>query len=189
MTNLILLNQLHGGYLILGALPIWAIVAIFGLIQAIVYVGRDQLEGLSYQTAYSAGIGDMFFVIPIIIGATILHEQRPGAIPGLFQESNSIMHIALLFACIALGIIVCIMTLEKRSGKFIDILHDVIIAPLFLFLAIIILPVIYRAGTTIEICATGFVILLWASLVVFDVKHDRMDQRKYLKEKFGIRLK
>jgi hypothetical protein len=67
-----------------------------------------------------------------------------------------------------------------RPAHWGDIYHHLFIAPLILYLAITLLPVILIHGTRVEkLCVLCFA-LLWTALVVFDVTHGRMNQRQWL---------
>lgn len=74
--------ELHGGYYILASLPIWASA---GLLYAItlgaILVGRDVLEGLPYNVAYSAFIGEAGLMIGVLVAATVLKRD------GIYQRS------------------------------------------------------------------------------------------------------
>jgi hypothetical protein len=167
-----------GIYYVLYTLPVWAIAGILFLITLVaILVGRDILEGLPYNVSYSAVIGDAGLIIGVLITATIL--QRGGAyIPSWFL--NEKMHINIIGLCFLLGLFICFLTLGLRSGQLMDIYHDVIIAPLILYFAITLVPVIYYNGTNIEKWAVIGFIFLWLALVVFDIKYKRMDQRSWL---------
>jgi hypothetical protein len=167
-----------GSYYVLTALPVWATAAImFAITLAAILVGRDILEGLPYNVAYSAALGDAGLVIGVLIAATIL--QRGGAnIPNWLQSGTT--HILILLASFALGLLVCVLTLSSRSGQVMDIYHDVVVAPIILYLAVTLVPVIYLSGTKMEKTAVLCFVLLWAGLVSFDIKHDRINQRTWI---------
>ncbi|MFZ1019523.1 MAG: hypothetical protein WAN61_00830 [Minisyncoccia bacterium] len=177
---------MHGVYYVLATLPIWATAAIlFTITMAAILVGRDIFEGLPYNVAYSAVIGDAGLVIGILIAATIL--QRGGTyIPQTLQSGT--MQFFLLVCCFVLGITACSLTLGSRSGQLMDIYHDVVIAPMILFLAVTLVPVIYYNGNETEKTALLCFVVLWAGLVAFDIKYKRMDQRSWL-QNHGVTLK
>jgi hypothetical protein len=86
----------------------------------------------------------------------------------------------ILLASVVLSVTICVLTLGSRSGQVMDIYHDVVIAPLILYFAITLVPVIYYNGTKAEKTALLCFIVLWAALVAFDIKYERMDQRTWL---------
>jgi len=61
-----------------------------------------------------------------------------------------------------------------------DIYHHLFVAPLIFYLAITLLPVILINGTKIEKFCVVCLALVWVTLVVFDLKHERMNQRRWL---------
>lgn len=176
-----------GIYWFLANCPIWATAMIlYFSTLGVIHVGRDYFEGIPYQVAYSAQFGDTLLFGAVLIAATIL-QQRDGAdIPLWFQGLGT--QILVLGGCFLLGFVVCIVTLKTRSGQKMDMFHDIAMGPVILFLAITLLPVIWNNGTVVEISATAGFILVWAGLTVFDIKHERMDQRKWL-QSHGVTLK
>ncbi len=181
-------TQLVGSIYVLFALPIWAMVAIlFTITLAAILVGRDILEGLPYNVAYSAVIGDAGLMICVLIAATIL--QREGDyiyIPHWLQDW--FIHILILIVSIELGIFICVSSIKSRSGQVMDIYHDVVIGPLIFYLAVTLLPIIFINGTKVEIAALLCFVFLWIGLVGFDIKYERMNQRAWLKN-HGVTLR
>jgi hypothetical protein len=171
-------SKFAGGIYLLTVLPIWATAAILFAVTAVAMaVGRDLFEGVPYQVAYSAMIGDAGLIMCVLIAATIL--QRGSAItPGWMQ--NSTIHALILSGSVILGALVSVLTIRSRSGHAMDVYHDVVIGPIFLYLAIILLPIIFKNGSRFEAGATIGFILLWLALVAFDTKYQRMDQRRWL---------
>jgi len=175
----------YGSHYWLTVLPIWATAAIlFTFTLAAILIGRDILEGLPYNVAYSAVVGDAGLVISVLIAAGIL--QRRGLWLSVWPQTG-IGHALIMFGSVMLGIIICVLTLGSRSGQVMDIYHDVIIAPLILYLAITLVPVIYYNGTRVEKMAVIGFVVLWLALVGFDVKYKRMDQRTWL-QNHGVTL-
>ena len=179
-------DKLVGSYYILMALPLWATAAILEAVLLMIFVGRDIFEGLPYNIAYSSLIGDIGLMLAVLIGATIL---KRGEVKMSEWMQSKTAHILVLLLSVLLGIIVSVLTLSSRAGQIMDIYHDVIIAPLFLYLAVTLLPVIFKKGKKAEITAVLCFVLLWASLVVFDIEHGRMYQREWLQNHGVILLK
>jgi hypothetical protein len=126
-------------------------------------------------------------MVVVLIAATIL--QRGGEVKTLScLEVGGIGFQGILLINIVLYCgIISYLTLNSRSGQLMDIYHDVVIAPLFVFLAITLLPVIFKNGTRVEKIATLCFALLWFGLVVFDMTHDRMNQLLWL-QNHGVSL-
>ena len=179
--------KLTGIYSILAKLPIWATTAIFGIILTMMFVGRDFFEGLPYDVAYSSTTGSLALMVVVLIATSILQEGR--ATKNLqWLEVGGIGLQGMLFVDIWVYCgIVCSLTLNSRSGQLMDIYHDVVIAPLFVYLAITLLPVIFKNGTKKEKTVTVCLALVWFGLVTFDMTHDRMNQHQWL-QAHGITL-
>jgi hypothetical protein len=151
--------------------------AIFASILSLVLVGRYVLEGLMYNVSFSSQVGDVGLLIVVLIATTILKEGR-AIIPKPLQDDY--VHGMVLLFSVVLGVGVCVLTIDSRSGQVMDVFHDVIIAPLFLSLAITLLPIIFKNGKKVEVVTTICLILLWAGLVWFDVAHHLLNQREWL---------
>lgn len=174
-----------GIYYILTTWPIWTTAAVLAAISLTVLVGRDILEGLMYNVSYSSMVGDAALIICVLIAATILQRNRDCCcVPYWLQNYG--MQRDLLILSFLIGLLTCWLTLGSRSGQVMDIYHDLAIGPLFLFFAITLLPVIFKNGNGKEVFATILLIALWAGLVVFDIKYDRLNQRQWLKDHHGI---
>lgn len=172
--------HLVGSYYVLTKLPIWATAMIlYFATLGIIHIGRDYFEGLPYQVAYSAQFGDAALFGVVLLAAGILQQHTGSIIIPQWLESSTV-HMATLAASLALGVLVSVLTLKTRSGQAMDVYHDVVIAPIIVYLAITLLPVIYFNGTRIEKVTTVCFILFWLALVVFDIKAERMNQREWL---------
>jgi hypothetical protein len=180
-------HKLIGSHYILSVLPIWVTALIlFTVTQLAMLVGRDVLEGLPYQVSCSAMIGDAGFVVIVLIAAEIFHYR---GLRLLIWPSPSTLrgHVTIIIISVMLGITVSVFTLESRSGQAMDVYHDVVIAPMFVYLACTLLPIIWHNGTKLEKRVTVLLILLWVGLVGFDVKYQRMNQRQWL-QNHGVTL-
>lgn len=178
--------HLTGSLYILATLPIWATAAIlFAVTMAAILIGRDVFEGLPYNVAYSAVIGDAGLVISILIAATIL-QRGVIYLPVWLQDGT--FHGMIMLTCVVLCGSICALTLGSRSGQLMDIYHDVVIAPLILYCGITLVPVVYYNGTGVENGALICFVCLWLGLVFFDYKCKRMDQRSWL-QNHGVVLK
>lgn len=124
-------KKLVGIYWVLAELPIWVTAGVlFVITQLVILIGRDLLEGIPYQVAYSAIVGEgLCFTAMILIAATIL--QRGGIYIPQFLRCPS-MDIILLLGSIFVGMVICILTLRERSGNLVDIYHDLVVMPLII---------------------------------------------------------
>jgi hypothetical protein len=178
---------MNGIYAFLVWCPVWAVALIlYAITDCAVHIFRDWREGLGYQVAYSAKVGDAGLIGAVLIAATIL--TRGNLVLPSWLVNTGIQLAVLLPACFLLGFVVNVLTLKSRSGRMADVYHDVVIAPLMLFFAVTLLPVIYLGGTAIEQTSVVCLVLLWAVLVAYDIFADRMNQRKWLKS-HGVILK
>ena len=104
-------------------------------------------------------------------------------IPIWLQDSGT--HLWIFSLAVVLGIAICKITLASRSGQLMDIYHDVVIAPFILYAAITLLPVIWFNSTLSEKLATELFLIVWIILIIFDFKHDRINQRQWLIHRVG----
>lgn len=175
-------TQFVGSHHALSVLPIWASgLMLYGVTMGVIYVVRDIFEGLPYQVAYSAQFGDAVLAGAVLVAATIL--QRDPVLPGWLMGGN--FHV--IAALISIGFGVTWWAID-RPAQWGDLYHHLFIAPLILYLAITLLPVILLNGTRIEKSCVLCFALLWAALVVFDVTHARMNQRQWLQNR-GVTFK
>jgi hypothetical protein len=175
-------TQLNGSHRVLSRLPIWASSIIFyAVTMGVVYVARDFFEGLPYQVAYSAQFGDAALAGAVLIAATIL--QRVGPLPRWL--SSRYFHGVAALVSVGLGSTWWSLDRPAHWG---DIYHHLIIAPLIIYLAITLLPVILINGRRVEKSSVLCFALFWASLVAFDLTHGRMNQREWL-QAHGVSFK
>lgn len=71
--------------------------------------------------------------------------------------------------------------------QIVDIYHWTFVTPLFIFLLLIAVPLTFIYGKPFDKVATVILFLIWAGLVIYDFKEQRMDQKKWLENK-GITL-
>ena len=180
--QVIMNTQFVGSHYALFELPIWASALIFyGVTTGVIYVARDFLEGLPYQVAYSAEFGDTALAGAVLIAATIL--QRGDPLP--WRLTSGYLHVVAALVGISCGITWWSLDRPTHLG---DIYHHLVVAPLILYLAITLLPVIVISGTKVEKFCVLCLVLVWATLVTFDVTHERMNQRQWL-QSHGVTFK
>lgn len=175
-------TQYLGSHYVLSVLPIWASsIILYAVTLGVIYVVRDFFEGLPYQVAYSAQFGDAALAGAVLIAATIL--QRGDPLPS--RLSCGYFHV--LAALVSVGIGITWWSLD-RPAQWGDIYHHLFVAPLIFYLAITLLPVILINGTKVEkFCVLCFA-LTWATLLAFDLTHERMNQRQWLQCR-GVKFK
>jgi len=166
-----------GSYLALSVLPMWATVAIFVALLLAIPVGRDITEGMMYNISYSSAVGDFGLMVAVLIAVTIL-KRGVTKFPRWLQSGRVQFFLALV--SFTLGTVACITTIASRQGQVMDVYHDIVVAPLFLYLAITLLPIVFRDGTKVELSVAVFCILSWALLGWFDANHQLLNQRQWL---------
>lgn len=175
-----------GIHLILASLPLWAtVIILWSITDGIMHFGRDRLEGIGYQIAFSAKYGDVGLFGAVFIAATIL-QRGTIILPGWMMNSNQ--QLSLFVILVFVGAVGSFLTMKSRSGEIMDVYHDFIIAPMILFFAIMLLPVIYLGGTAVEKFWTVCFIFIWVICVAIDVKCDRMNQRRWMERHLGLVL-
>jgi len=178
--RLIMSTNYVGIYRILEAWPIWAVaLLLYTVTLGMIFILRDKCEGVFYNTSYSAMLGDGALIVAVLLAAEIL--KRGGVLPGWMQLKW--LHWVAFLCGVLLGVVWCVVDLPEQWA---DAYHHIMIAPLLVYLGITLLPVIWVLGTHAEKLATLFMVLLWATLVVYDAKTERLNQRKY--RDLGIHL-
>ena len=173
---------LVGSHYVLFRLPIWASsLILLGVTLGVVHLLRSFFEGLSYQVAHSAEYGAVLLVGAVGVAARIL--QRGAALSWWLISGD--FHALTAVISVIFGVSWWSIARPPHWG---DIYFGLVIAPLLLYLALTLLPVIFFNGKRKEIYWVVCLALVQISLVVFDVKHGRWDQGNWLKE-HGIKLK
>lgn len=168
-------------YNVLSQLPLWGLaLALYLLTGFVVDAGRETLEGFSYNVSHAARYGDIGLIVIVLIGATVIKRLD---IPPSWLTSD-MLHLAVAGICLAIGVVIEISVMANSQwqlGQAVDVYHNLVIVPLFLYLLIILLPLICSNGTGCEKVATLFFLLLWLMLVIYDAKVNRLNQRDWLK--------
>jgi hypothetical protein len=185
------MKELNGIYAILVSMPIWSIVLVFYLLTLfVVDAGREIFEGFSYNVSFAAKYADVGLLVAILIGATIL-KRIPGFDSFLGAEIFQII-------CVAISLLISLFMISSEvlmrqkhiSRQIVDIYHNILIMPLFVFLFLTLVPVIYLHGSNVERLTTLFFLLLWVVLMICDIKAGRLEQREWLvKHGYGVILK
>jgi len=150
-----------------------------------IHLLRDKLEGLGYQTSFSAKYGDIGLLACVLLGVAELRRDNV-YVPVWLRDTGN--QIELLMICIVIGAIVSFTTTGRRHGQWGDIYHDVVVAPFILLSAILLLPNLWFNGSWYELAFIAAMVIIWLRLVQHDLKSGRFVQRQYLLEK-GFQLK
>ena len=174
--------QLVGSHYVLLRLPILASFLILaGITVGVMHVLRDAFEGLGYQVAYSDKFGSWLLIGAVLVATWIL---KRGPVLSWWLISRA-FHASAVLISLVFGFTWWSCVRPTYWG---DIYYLLFIAPLLLYLALTLLPVIFINGKRIEkLCVTCFA-LVQIVLVVIDVTGGRMSQHKWLEE-HGIPLK
>ena len=151
---------------------------VFLMTLAAMFAGRHYFEGIPYQVSYSAMIGDTAGLIFVILRAQEVLKRDDVVIYEVLQEPK--VHLCILITCFLLGVFASLVSISSRSGQVMDVYHDVFIAPIFLYLAITLVPVILKNGTRKEMFEAGFYVSIWLVLVIFDWSTGMINQRAWL---------
>lgn len=161
-------------YYVLNELPIWFLALMLDVLCIdILFLGREKLEGLAYNVAFSSQYGDRALIGCVLIGASIIHRQE--VVPhflgsGLFQ-----------FICAILAILSGhLVQIVLKSRQTMDVYHNAIIVPIFLASLAAALPMTYLYGSAVEKISTVALFGVWVFLLVYDAVEGRLDQRKWL---------
>lgn len=169
-------NTYFGGDWVLNELPIWVTAFILYMVTiGVLFILRDKFEGLFYNTSYASQLGDGALSVIVLMAAGIL--QRGASLPEWAQSWW--FDIGAFILGSVLGTVWWLLDRPQQWG---DIYHHLVIAPLLCYLGITLLPIIWLSGTHVENYSTLTLILLWAVLVVYDIKTKRLNQREY----FGL---
>jgi len=150
----------------------------------VLFLLRDHFEGFYYNVSFAAVIGDIGLISIVMIGAGILKIQ--GMVSADWARSG---YCHLICAAAAIGASAFLLTRVRRQqgwfGEYADRLHNIVIVPVFSYLVVTLLPVIFYQGNSFEKKATIFFIAAWAALVIIDGRTDkkgtnRLDQQPWL---------
>lgn len=130
--------------------------------------------------------GDLGLVGCLSYGVFVLQRGNVYIPPTLQNEATQI---ELLMLSLFLGTVISATTTGLRSGHFGNIYHDVIVAPMILFLAIILIPVVWYNTSWHDISIIAGCIATWIVLIYTDIKvFERFNQRQHLLRN-GFQLK
>jgi hypothetical protein len=177
---------MQGIYHLLSWLPVWAFGAILVLVVGLIPFGRGVFEGFEYQVSRSAMPGYLFLISIAMFAANFL--KKPAFVPTIFDH-HLWLQWTVLFLAFIFGVCFSVKTLDARDGQFMDVYHDLVVVPIFLSLAIFLLPVIFMNGKVIDIIFSLCLILLWLLLLMFDLDSGRLNQREWLREHYGVRFR
>lgn len=166
---------LYGSHYFLNAYPIYVYVLIYVFFYSLLWLGRWKFEGRGYDVAYSSKFGDIFLAAFVIIAACTI--RQPDFQPSNWMESK-IFHLSIAGFSIVASVIYFLFTRPKRV---MDIWHALFVVPIFLYLIITTIPVYLQCVDDDGSNLFGFIpLFVWLTLVIYDIKKDRMDQRTWI---------
>ena len=161
--------------------PDWFLaIAMIFLGYGVLFLCRDNFEGLHYNISYASVLGDTGLIGIVMIAAGIL--KRQGVVPADWLRDTDFHYV-----CATIAIVVGIVLLAKVYyeqgwfGEYADRYHNAFIAPSLTYLLLTLLPVIYLYGSIGEKKATAFFLGLCFTLIFIDIKNDRMDQQTWMR--------
>lgn len=176
---------MHGLFYWLTLLPVTGtfavlVVVCLGLTMEI----RERTEGTSYTASKSSFPG-----IPILIGCALM------AVP-IIQRGVHISHRLsdgwYHFVCFLLAICWAVVAqiLATKQSRWTpkvtaaDTYHNVVAAPLQLFLLLALTPVVWMYGSTREVLTMVLLFAVWLGLLAYDWATGRLDQRKWMRDNY-----
>ena len=148
--------------------------------QGVYFVGRDIFEGVPYQVAYSAAIGDAGLIVAILIAVSAFHRESHN----IYSYALSLKkQLVVVFVSTFAGIIFAVYKIVyvKKTNQWVDAYHDIFIVPVYIFMWIILVPIVKNNGTMNEKISIILFVCVWGILVTVDVLENRLNQRLWLK--------
>ena len=174
---------MRGVFYIVKVLPIWFLFAsLYFICIDVITIGREKLEGLAYNIAWSGKYGDLALITVIAICATIV--QRVRVSDSWFNSWRYQM------ICLVTGLVIGALVNRSMlpSLHAMDIYHNMIVVPILFFSLATLVPVLFAYGRIGEKQIAVVLLSVWLGLVIADHVTGRIDQRKWL-ERNGIYLK
>lgn len=147
---------------------------------ALLPLGRKLFEGVAYNVALSSKWGDLALICCVLIAERTLRKQTV-EIPWINRRGfhATCRTLALL---VGIGLQVRAAAVHGwRFGEIMDCYHNLIIVPVFLYLLVAALPIVYVYGTRVQKLGTVALLLLWGSLVCYDFATGRLEQQSWLR--------
>ncbi len=178
------MSEYTGVFAILAKAPLWVILFFFFVVNiGIPFVIADKKSGLSFNYSYSGIIGDLCcFLTVFVIGITVI--QRGVSLPGWINSAW--VQVIWLAICVAAGIYLITATTPWPITAWPDRYHNAVIVPFFAFFLPPLLVAIWNGRNLTEWPAAFLLVAVWAALVVYDFKSDRINQPARLEKQFRI---
>lgn len=173
-------TNLTGIYFILSRTEVWITAAfLFTSFNLVFFGGQHLHSGFGFNVSRSAQFGDNALIIAVLISCSIL--AKTGTVPNIFNSLRSQLAIGIISLLIGCTMELYVFLKTRRRGTLMDMIHNVIIVPGFLFILITMLPVTYLGGDIWQKGITFFCLALWFFLLLWDIEADRLDQHAWLK--------
>lgn len=181
------MNEYTGVFALLAKAPLWVILFVFVVVNiGIPFVIADRKSELSFNFSYSGVIGDLCcFLTVFVIGITVI--RRGVSLPEWFAGAGP--QAIWLVVCIAAGIYLVTAATPWPTATWPDRYHNAVIVPLLLFFMVPMVLSIWYGGDRAETSAAFLLVAVWAALVVYDFKDDRINQPARLEKQFRIDIK
>jgi hypothetical protein len=167
----------YGGYNFLNVLPIYWYLLIYAAEYLLLLAGRRYFEGKAYDVAFSSKFGCAFLAIFIFIAARTI--QRTNFSPEDWMTGKNFQIIVAAFSILAAIIFYLVTKPKQVMDKY---WFTYFICPVFIYLVLTTIP-LYIKYASVKEAAAGFVLLiLWLLSVLYDIKHERLNQRGWLRK-------
>lgn len=144
----------QGIYRLLSGLPTW--IAMGSLCVMVLLVlsekisRRERMVAHMWAVCYAGVLVVVLFTIGILKHGTVF-------VPNYYLQFGW-CHWLILSIAMAFGVSMCLVTNENRLA---ELFRDVIVDPLFVFLIITLLPIVYTNGTNGDKTVTSVCVLIW----------------------------
>jgi asparagine N-glycosylation enzyme membrane subunit Stt3 len=131
---------------------------------------------VAYQVSASAFLGDIALTIFVYTGATMINSGNFDPIGWLGSQG---FHWVIIGVALVCSLVYYKNTKPKYLG---DVYHAVVILPLFMYFILVLVPVYYYYCSFSQGLVGLGLLLFWVLSVVYDMKEERLDQRKWIKK-------
>ncbi len=154
-------------------------MALYFFAVPVIWYGRKKLEGVAYNVSFASNIGDLALCAMFGIGILVLQHQN--VLPPMWLRGTPVQLGVLVIVAAVMGVATYLEDL-KSPKQWMDIYHNVVVVPVFLYLVILLGSVIWVDGTKTQVLAAVACCAVWVILLAVDILDGRLNQRKWIEE-------